>query len=681
MRVHQLSQTIRFSAAALLLLALLWAWSALMTPVAAVAPPNTMNFQGRLTDPSGQIMADGQYNMQFRIYAAGSGGTALWTETREAGNRVQVTNGLFSVQLGAVNPLSASLFNTSDLYFEITMATPGTATCSTASCASWESPMTPRNKLATSAYAFNAALLDGKSAADFASATGAAGYIQNTTSPQTADFNITGAGVIDTSMIVGNGTDRGVIMRRTNAGAGLGANLVVRNHDGGGNRTAMYVASSNGNTFEAGRTSIYSAKVTTSASNVGLIIQGAASQSANLLQVRDSSDAVVFLVSNNGSATVNNTLNLGTPGSTNAANITSPNNDGSIRLIPNGGNPNTARLQVGSNGTISFNGTSTLTNAASNSWAPSGYTVNFTGGDITHSASYAFRAQNNSGNTTFNVNPHGSTTITNYAATDTALTLQAAASQSSEMFRINASGGTAMVAIGGAGNATFRNSSNSTTAFQIQNAGGATFFAANTSNSTIVIGSGANTITLGSTGVTYAGTARPTSTVTLSAEYPGATFTADGSNNTGSLSSDFCSGSSRLNINAAACAATVSRNFYQWTTDQASNQDYDIYVRYQMPSDYSTGSLANLAIQGWGTTTASESVTVALYSDASGTACATSGNAVTANATWSSATIASPLGSCTVSAGDTVTFRVRVQAGQNKFARAGAISFDYRETR
>ncbi len=128
------------------------------------AAPTTMNFQGRLADASGVTTPDGLYNMQFRLYTVSSGGSATWTETRETTNRVQVTNGLFSVQLGAVNPLAASLFTSNDVYFEITLPTPGTATCSTASCASWESAMTPRNKMATSAYAFqaeNANTLDG----------------------------------------------------------------------------------------------------------------------------------------------------------------------------------------------------------------------------------------------------------------------------------------------------------------------------------------------------------------------------------------------------------------------------------------------------------------------------------------------------------------------------------------
>ena len=81
------------------------------------AAPTTMNFQGRLADASGNTVANGTYNMQFRLFTVASGGSATWTETRETTNRVTVTNGLFSVQLGAVTPLSASLFSGNDVYF------------------------------------------------------------------------------------------------------------------------------------------------------------------------------------------------------------------------------------------------------------------------------------------------------------------------------------------------------------------------------------------------------------------------------------------------------------------------------------------------------------------------------------------------------------------------------------
>ncbi|MGB2787596.1 MAG: right-handed parallel beta-helix repeat-containing protein, partial [Candidatus Saccharimonadaceae bacterium] len=154
-----------------------------------------MNFQGRLTDSSGTTMPDGLYNMKFRLFTVASGGSDVWNETRETTNRVQVTNGLFSVQLGAVTPISASLFASGSLYFEVELPTPATATCGTGSCQTWtEGPMTTRSILSTSAYAFNSETLDGLDST---------GFIQNQdSSVQTAaKLWIGGTARVDTSIL------------------------------------------------------------------------------------------------------------------------------------------------------------------------------------------------------------------------------------------------------------------------------------------------------------------------------------------------------------------------------------------------------------------------------------------------------------------------------------------------
>jgi parallel beta-helix repeat protein len=221
--------------------------------------------------------------------------------------------------------------------------------------------------------------------------------------------------------------------------------------------------------------------------------------------------------------------------------------------------------------------------------------------------------------------------------------------------------------------------SDSSTALLIQNAAGSTtIFTVNSSSNNVLIGNGTDGVTIGTTGIILTGTARPDVTLTISPEFQGAAFTGDGTNNNGSLSSDFCSGSSRQNINAGACGATETHNYYNWTTTQASAQDYDIYVRYQLPSDYSTGSLSNMKIWGWGTTSANEEVTVAMYVDGTAAACSTSSDVITSNTTWQQVTVASPLGSCTPAAGDMVTFKVHIAAGQNNNARAGAINISYK---
>ncbi len=150
------------------------AFFAFSTPVfAAQSIPYKMNFQGRLTDVNGNPMASGNYNMKFRIFDAASAGTQLWAEQRanSATTGVKVTSGgLFSVQLGDVVGLPVGMFNNSNkIYFEIELPTPATATCTTAACEAYsEGPMTPRNPLGASAYAFNSDTLDGLDSSAFA---------------------------------------------------------------------------------------------------------------------------------------------------------------------------------------------------------------------------------------------------------------------------------------------------------------------------------------------------------------------------------------------------------------------------------------------------------------------------------------------------------------------------------
>lgn len=149
-------------------------FSAGIQPAEAVQGiPYRINFQGRLADSSGNVLPDGYYNIKFRIWDALTSGTNLWQEDRimtGSDNRVQVTNGLFSVQLGSLTALNPSVFNSSSQrYLEIELPSTATATCATNGCASFtEGAFTPRQPLAASPYAYNSDTLDGIDSAGFA---------------------------------------------------------------------------------------------------------------------------------------------------------------------------------------------------------------------------------------------------------------------------------------------------------------------------------------------------------------------------------------------------------------------------------------------------------------------------------------------------------------------------------
>jgi hypothetical protein len=118
-----------------------------------------LNYQGKLTSTTNnQAIADGSYNIEFKLYTASTGGSPVWTETCTSTNKVSVVNGLFSHLLGSVNTLDDSIFN-QDLYLSINIG--GTST------PSWDGEMSPRKKLGSVSSAFEAKRLGGKLESQF----------------------------------------------------------------------------------------------------------------------------------------------------------------------------------------------------------------------------------------------------------------------------------------------------------------------------------------------------------------------------------------------------------------------------------------------------------------------------------------------------------------------------------
>jgi len=64
--------------------------------------PKTMSYQGVLADTSANAVADGNYNLTFRIYDVASGGTELWMETQT----IPVVDGIFNAILGSTTSLN-----------------------------------------------------------------------------------------------------------------------------------------------------------------------------------------------------------------------------------------------------------------------------------------------------------------------------------------------------------------------------------------------------------------------------------------------------------------------------------------------------------------------------------------------------------------------------------------------
>lgn len=132
-------------------------WTA---PVHTQAATNTtINFQARLLTNTGSLVADGYYNVEFKLYSAPTGGSALWTETRTTTDRVRVVNGYLTVNLGSVTAFPSSIDWDQELWMTMNIGgiTEGPA---------WDGEMTPRLKLTAVPHAMTSSKLAGGSGAN-----------------------------------------------------------------------------------------------------------------------------------------------------------------------------------------------------------------------------------------------------------------------------------------------------------------------------------------------------------------------------------------------------------------------------------------------------------------------------------------------------------------------------------
>lgn len=121
-----------------------------------------INYQGKLTDTSGVAVEDGDYRMYFRLYTTETGGSNIWEEDRSttAGDRITITDGLFSVMLGSSTVLSGVDFNQT-LYL-------GVEVCGLGSGAeSCDGEMTPRKVIGAVPAAFESQKLSGLNSSQF----------------------------------------------------------------------------------------------------------------------------------------------------------------------------------------------------------------------------------------------------------------------------------------------------------------------------------------------------------------------------------------------------------------------------------------------------------------------------------------------------------------------------------
>src|SRR5262245_55832846 len=152
-----------------------FAWLLLCCGHLVQAQTTAFTYQGSLTDAGSP--ANNNYDLQFKLFDTPTVGTGTQAGATLVRNPVVITAGAFSVTLD----FGASVFDGSERYLEIGVRPAGNANAYTL--------LGPRQPITSTPYAIrsltagNALQLGG---------VAASGFIQNTTTQQTADFNISG---------------------------------------------------------------------------------------------------------------------------------------------------------------------------------------------------------------------------------------------------------------------------------------------------------------------------------------------------------------------------------------------------------------------------------------------------------------------------------------------------------
>ena len=94
------------------------AWAAPILGISAKSVSDPISYQGTLTDLSDNPIS-ANVDMTFRLYSVSSGGGAHWVEAHTGMNSVPVTNGLFQVLLGSINPIPLAVLENNTLYLGV----------------------------------------------------------------------------------------------------------------------------------------------------------------------------------------------------------------------------------------------------------------------------------------------------------------------------------------------------------------------------------------------------------------------------------------------------------------------------------------------------------------------------------------------------------------------------------
>lgn len=636
----------------------------------------TINFQGKVVNADGTNVADGSYDVVFNLYTVSTAGSTAWTETWNSGSsQVAVVDGVFQVELGTHTSLASFDFNADTWYLGVEFDGDG--------------EMEPRIRLTAVPYAFNSKTVAGltvQDAAGGADTTGTLKVADGSTITFVADFTTSGAN----SLTLTTTGSTNVTLPTTGTLSTLAGSEVLTNKTIGSTGLVFENAESitNGTdgtliftTDETDGAGVIRLPVKTTTGDPALNVEGNMYYNTFDNKFRCYQNAGwTDCIGTGASATWTSDIDADGYDLTDLSNLEFRETTGApagtvVGLYRDNTGDLNANVLTGKglniqvNGTDEYTFTSTALDAGSNTIQTTGSVL----GDAIDRTTGGTLAVGNTTATTVS--------ICNSAACDTLLLGNNADADTitlgdsldgltiaSTAFNVSSGGAiSGVTTISSSGDWTSTATTPSLTissgeTFSITD--GTDTFSINTSGSSFAFTDGSNGFTFDAdTGPVYSGSARPARKITLSPEYPGATLTADGANNSGTMTTDFCENGAHADIpntNTGVCNTSGDiHNYYSWTTSQGSAQDYDIWVRWRVPDNFAAWDSNPIQVYGKRTDATNNAITVYVYDTAG--ALENAGGTQVAGTTWTQTAVEASFGG-TYTPGSYMTIRVVLAA-------------------
>jgi hypothetical protein len=171
----------------------------------------------------------------------------------------------------------------------------------------------------------------------------------------------------------------------------------------------------------------------------------------------------------------------------------------------------------------------------------------------------------------------------------------------------------------------------------------------------------------------------PDNIITLTPEYPNAVLNGTG---VGTMTADFCANQSGVLVVGTLCASGISRNFYRWTSPQATSQTYSIYVSFKLPNTFKAFQSANtMRLTALTTDTTDASVTYEVFRSTGSAITSCNGGAATtvttANNTWQTVNYAGDETACGFVGGNQIIYKINVIARNNDSVYVENLDFTF----